>query len=346
MSNSHRMALVSALLFSSTAALAAAPEVAQVTMDEFQVDNSPRLLNLVGKNFTNSTVTLGGYPAIIVDQTDSILSVEIPSALPYGDFEVALTNTTVVKNGRNGTVVETYRFMWTHANLEGIEGPQGPEGPEGPEGPRGPQGEAGPQGEKGETGEQGIQGTPGPKGDKGDQGDVGPQGLKGDTGEQGIQGIQGPKGDKGDTGEQGPQGEQGIQGLMGPQGLKGDKGDKGDVGPQGEKGDKGDTGEQGIQGPPGAGSGIHAVVASDGSRVLARSNGLSDSVREAKGSYLLTFSRDVSACAWVASAAGAASVSATEVDSMVNQIGVTTVGVNGKAEDSGFTIIVSCPPAN
>ncbi|MGA1579019.1 MAG: hypothetical protein ACO39S_12680, partial [Steroidobacteraceae bacterium] len=98
--------------------------------------------------------------------------------------------------------------------------------------------------------------------------------------------------------------------------------------------------------PPGAGSGIHAVVASDGSRVLARSNGVSDSVREAKGSYLLTFSRDVSACAWVASAAGAASVSATEVDSMGNQIGVTTVGVNGKAEDSGFTIIVSCPPAN
>ncbi|MGA0706319.1 MAG: hypothetical protein ACO3P8_12280 [Steroidobacteraceae bacterium] len=310
MSNSHRMALVSALLFSSTAALAAAPEVAQVTMDEFQVDNSPRLLNLVGKNFTNSTVTLGGYPAIIVDQTDSILSVEIPSALPYGDFEVALTNTTVVKKGRNGTVVETYRFMWTHANLEGIEGPQG---------------------EKGETGETGP---------------MGPQGDKGDTGEQGIQGIQGPKGDKGDTGEQGPQGEQGIQGLMGPQGLKGDKGDQGDVGPQGEKGDKGDTGDQGIQGPPGAGSGIHAVVASDGSRVLARSNGVSDSVREAKGSYLLTFSRDVSACAWVASAAGAASVSATEVDGMGDQIGVTTLGVNGKAEDSGFTIIVSCPPAN
>ncbi|MGA1770562.1 MAG: hypothetical protein ACO4CP_12265 [Steroidobacteraceae bacterium] len=325
MSNSHRMALVSALLFSSTAALAAAPEVAQVTMDEFQVDNSPRLLNLVGKNFTNSTVTLGGYPAIIVDQTDSILSVEIPSALPYGDFEVALTNTTVVKKGRNGTVVETYRFMWTHANLEGIEGPQGEKGETGETGPMGP------QGDKGDTGEQGIQGIPGPKGDKGD------------TGEQGIQG---PKGDKGDTGEQGPQGEQGIQGLMGPQGLKGDKGDQGDVGPQGEKGDKGDTGEQGIQGPPGAGSGIHAVVASDGSRVLARSNGVSDSVREAKGSYVLTFSRDVSACAWVASAAGAASVSATEVDSMGNQIGVTTVGVNGKAEDSGFTIIVSCPPAN
>ncbi|MGA1464060.1 MAG: collagen-like protein, partial [Steroidobacteraceae bacterium] len=192
----------------------------------------------------------------------------------------------------------------------------------------------GPKGDKGDTGEQGIQGIQGPKGDKGD------------TGEQGIQGIQGPKGDKGDTGEQGPQGEQGIQGLMGPQGLKGDKGDQGDIGPQGEKGDKGDTGDQGIQGPPGAGSGIHAVVASDGSRVLARSNGVSDSVREAKGSYLLTFSRDVSACAWVASAAGAASVSATEVDSMGNQIGVTTVGVNGKAEDSGFTIIVSCPPAN
>lgn len=316
MSNSHRMALVSALLFSSTAALAAAPEVAQVTMDEFQVDNSPRLLNLVGKNFTNSTVTLGGIPAEIEAQSDNVLSVIIPPSFPFGDFEVAVTNTTVEKKGRNGTVVETYRFMWTHANLEGIEGPQGPEGPEGPEGPRGLQGEAGPKGDKG------------------------------DTGEQGIQGIQGPKGD---TGDQGPQGEQGIQGLMGPQGLKGDKGDKGDqgdVGPQGEKGDKGDTGEQGIQGPPGAGSGIHAVVASDGSRVLARSNGVSDSVREAKGSYVLTFSRDVSACAWVASAAGGASVSATEVDGMGDQIGVTTVGVNGKAEDSGFTIIVSCPPAN
>ncbi|MFZ8985125.1 MAG: hypothetical protein ACO213_12700, partial [Steroidobacteraceae bacterium] len=135
-------------------------------------------------------------------------------------------------------------------------------------------------------------------------------------------------------------------GIQGIQGLQGDKGDQGDIGPQGEKGDKGDTGDQGIQGPPGAGSGIHAVIASDGSRVLARSNGVSDSVREAKGSYVLTFSRDVSACAWVASAAGAASVSATEVDGMVNQIGVTTVGVNGKAEDSGFTIIVSCPPAN
>ncbi|MGA1498539.1 MAG: hypothetical protein ACO38Y_12140 [Steroidobacteraceae bacterium] len=319
MSNSHRMALVSALLFSSTAALAAAPEVAQVTMDEIQGDNSTRLLNLVGKNFAGSTVTLGGQPAEIEAQTDNVLSVIIPSSFPYGDFEVALTNTTVVKNGRNGTVVETYRFMWTHANLEGIEGPQG---------------------EKGETGETGPMGPQGP------QGEPGPKGDKGDTGEQGIQGIQGPKGDKGDTGEQGPQGEQGIQGLMGPQGLKGDKGDQGDIGPQGEKGDKGDTGDQGIQGPPGAGSGIHAVVASDGSRVLARSNGVSDSVREAKGSYVLTFSRDVSACAWVASAAGAASVSATEVDSMGNQIGVTTVGVNGKAEDSGFTIIVSCPPAN
>lgn len=307
MSTSHRMALVSALLFSSTAALAAAPEVAQVTMDEFQVDNSPRLLNLVGKNFTNSTVTLGGIPAEIAAQTDNVLSVVIPASFPFGDFEVAVTNTTVAKKGRNGTVVETYRFMWTHANLEGIEGPQG---------------------EKGETGETGP---------------MGPQGDKGDTGEQGIPG---PKGDKGDTGDQGPQGEQGIQGLMGPQGLKGDKGDKGDVGPQGEKGDKGDTGEQGIQGPPGAGSGIHAVVASDGSRVLARSNGVSDSVREAKGSYVLTFSRDVSACAWVASAAGGASVSATEVDGMGDQIGVTTLGVNGKAEDSGFTIIVSCPPAN
>jgi len=212
---------------------------------------------------------------------------KFPQRFPYGDFEVAVTNTTTVKKGPNGTVVETYRFMWTHAALEGVPGPQGPEGPEGPEGPQGP---------------------------------------------AGLQGEQGLKGDKGDTGPAGPQGEKGAQGDVGPQG------------PQGDQGPKGDTGEQGIQGPPGEGSGIHAVVGSDGVLVGARSNGVSNAVRNAKGDYTVTFARDVSTCAWVTAASTGRAQAAQDGS---NGLSVTTINPsNGKAEDDAFTVIVSCPPGN
>jgi len=85
-------------------------------------------------------------------------------------------------------------------------------------------------------------------------------------------------------------------------------------------------------------------VGSDGVVVAARSRGVSGAVRNAKGDYTVTFSRDVSTCAWLAAAGN---TNSQTVLASSNQVAVMTLGrSSNKAEDDSFTMIVSCPPAN
>ena len=92
----------------------------------------------------------------------------------------------------------------------------------------------------------------------------------------------------------------------GPQGPIGPKGDKGDpclssdpacVGPQGDKGDKGD---QGVPGPSGASDTLWAAVNADGK--IAGGSHVTGTTRPLSrvGRYRVSFDRDVSACAVIA----------------------------------------------
>jgi len=74
------------------------------------------------------------------------------------------------------------------------------------------------------------------------------------------------------------------------------------AGPQGPKGDPGAPGAPGAAGAPGADAvSLWAVVnGSNGS--LARGSGVASSTRSTPGLYTVTFNRDVTGCAFVASA--------------------------------------------
>jgi hypothetical protein len=191
------------------------------------------------------------------------------------------------------------------------------------------------QGQPGTKGDVGPKGDTGLQGLKGDTGATGSAGLKGDKGDTGATGL------KGDTGTQGPAGEgfafQGgydptttylrndvavhngtayvarytttstpgtdnswvvfaAAGAQGPQGIQGPKGDTGSQGIQGLKGDKGDTG------PAGGSTILWALMNADGT-AKAHQGAIGVSLIGGQV-YEITFNRNVTSCAIVATAQG------------------------------------------
>ena len=208
-----RAACCGSALLVSPFVLAAVPQVTQLTTMDFVVDdqNMETVLDIFGSNFdSTTTVTLGGDELFIKAVSPTVLSAVLPKFLPYGDFNVVISNTTT--NTRKGQVVESTQFIWTNAPLAGEPGPMGPEGPEGPQGPPGSPGLQGEKGDKGEIGPQGIQGLTGEKGDKGE---IGPQGIQGIPGPMGLQGVQGEVGPQGPAGVAGS----GIHAVVGADGI-------------------------------------------------------------------------------------------------------------------------------
>ena len=112
-------------------------------------------------------------------------------------------------------------------------------------------------------------------------------GAKGDKGDP--EAAPGAKGDKGDPGTKGTNGHDGARATRAIPGTTA----------RGAKGDKGDKGDPGL---PGRTTTLSAAV--DGSRaVKAGSSPGTTGVRSGLGNYQITFSRSVSGCPAVASAA-------------------------------------------
>jgi hypothetical protein len=78
----------------------------------------------------------------------------------------------------------------------------------------------------------------------------------------------------------------------------GPAGPQGSAGPAGPKGDRGDRGDKGDQGEPA--TRLWMTVNDNGT--VARESGGASASRAATGQYFVTFDRDVSQCAWLATA--------------------------------------------
>jgi hypothetical protein len=99
---------------------------------------------------------------------------------------------------------------------------------------------------------------------------------------------------------QGLTGETGPQGSTGATGPQGDTGPQGATGLQGPKGDKGDTGATGAQGPPGTPATKFWAVLND-TGALDRGASVASATRTGPGDYRVTFTSNVSNCAYTAS---------------------------------------------
>jgi hypothetical protein len=87
---------------------------------------------------------------------------------------------------------------------------------------------------------------------------------------------------------------------------------------------------------------IWAVVGANGS--LARSSGNITSTRTGTGAYRVDVNRDVSGCAWTASAAETTDVGGTgvELDIDTERLLVSTSAADGTAADRPFSLQVTC----
>jgi len=132
----------------------------------------------------------------------SVMAVVLVSSATAGGIKL-ITGANI----KDGTIEVADLSKKAQATFKGRSGAPGPTGPIGPQGPSGSEGPAGP---RGATGQTGAQGTPGPAGSAGV---AGPSGAIGNTGLPGAAGPQGP------AGQQGPQGAQGSQGPTGAQGA-------------------------------------------------------------------------------------------------------------------------------
>ena len=100
---------------------------------------------------------------------------------------------------------------------------------------------------------------------------------------RGLRGVAGPAGARGPAGPQGESGKAARQGARGP---------KGDTGPKGPTGDQGPAGQNAIR--------LWAVVNSDGSIAQSADPAAQTDSFDGKRSYKLVFTRDISACSWLA----------------------------------------------
>lgn len=140
-------------------------------------------------------------------------------------------------------------------------------------------------------------------------------------------------------------GATGPRGAIGPTGPKGPKGATGPGGPTGPNGATGPVGPTGSNGADAIS--LWAVIARDGS--IARSSGATGSQRLVEGTYEVTFNRDVTQCAYVASVGFADSTSP-----IIGMIGVRQSGGNpngvivetydpiARHFDNHFHLIVGC----
>jgi hypothetical protein len=109
---------------------------------------------------------------------------------------------------------------------------------------------------------------------------------------RGPRGAAGPPGAQGPVGPHGPSGKaskRGRQGATGPQGPQGAPGRQGATGPQGAQGL---TGQNAIR--------LWAVVQPDGSIAQSADPTAQTDKFDGKRSYKLTFTKDISACSWLA----------------------------------------------
>jgi hypothetical protein len=137
-------------------------------------------------------------------------------------------------------------------------------------------------------------------------------------------------------------------GPTGARGATGPKGAMGATGPAGPTGPKGATGPIGPTGPNGADAiSLWAVVDRDG--VIARSSGATGSRRLVEGVYEVTFNRDVTQCAYVASVGFADSttsiagmIAAKQSGGNPNGVAVETYDPIARHFDNHFHLVVAC----
>src|SRR5581483_6038267 len=122
------------------------------------------------------------------------------------------------------------------------------------------------------------------------------------------------------------------------------------AGPRGAVGPPGPAGATGARGPTGpagsAAAGLWAVVKSDGT--LVHQSGVTSVSRTSTGRYTVTFSSNVSGCAWLAtlsnldtnSTLGSGSIT-TNASSSTNQVRVATA-FQGTAADDSFSLEAVC----
>jgi hypothetical protein len=121
------------------------------------------------------------------------------------------------------------------------------------------------------------------------------------------------------------------------------KGDRGDAGPAGPQGPRGDTGAPGANA-----TSLFAVVASNGT--LSASSGVVGTVTHtaSTGLYAVTFNRDVSQCAFLATVGARNGAVATDPQiSANNQTGspqqvVVATYIGSTATDRSFNVAVLC----
>lgn len=133
----------------------------------------------------------------------------------------------------------------------------------------------------------------------------------------------------------------------GPTGSAGPVGPNGAMGPTGATGDAGPQGPAGPPGPAGANAtNLWVVIASNGA--ITRSNGTMVVSRSSAGIYAMTFTRDVSTCAALATPMSTNGGLQTQTQAVIsqggvaNQLTVATYDNAGAAQDHGVTVAVFC----
>lgn len=165
----------------------------------YTATSSQLIINGSGFGNTKPLVAIADLPATVLSYTDTVVTIQIPSAIASVPGTYDLTITTGPSPVVNVAEVDVALGA---AGAGGV----GPQGPAGPQGVPGPAGATGPQGATGPAGPAGPQGATGP---------AGPAGAKG------VQGATGPAGPQGAIGPVGPAGPQGAIGPMGPAGPAG-----------------------------------------------------------------------------------------------------------------------------
>jgi Collagen triple helix repeat (20 copies) len=137
----------------------------------------------------------------------------------------------------------------------------------------------------------------------------------------------------------------GVQTLAAPEGTEGAEGLPGEEGPPGEPGEPGPPGEQGPPGEPA--TKLWAVVDHDGT--LLRGSGVasvSHNSITAVGEYAVTFTQDVSNCAYLATVGGTGGrgEAAVSTSGATGQVGVRTYTEGGAFTpvDLPFHLAVFC----
>jgi hypothetical protein len=148
----------------------------------------------------------------------------------------------------------------------------------------------------------------------------------------------------------------GVRGARGPAGTTGPAGPAGPTGPAGARGPKGATGDRGRAGTNGT-NGKNAVslfVSTLETGAIVNSSGSVSVSRNAAGSYIVTFPRDVSQCVPAVSIGNTrgntlpGGLPAARADGVINAndldlVDVVTRNTAGTAVDLPFNLSMSCP---